>query len=294
MISVDLDSFQNFLLNFFVQISTVIFLLFVATKVREYITQFNDRELIGSGNRAIAFSNGGYYIAITLILGSSLFGESFGVMHDFVAIVSITLVGIVLLTINRFIVNRIYLKEFNAEFEIESENIAFATLQAGGFISMAIVLFFSFYNFEFTVDLLIVALFYFFLTQFALYFVSKLLFLVTPYDDIKELKRGNMAVALNFFGAMIALSLLFGNSVREVLLIDANTVAILLLYYTLSTLFILYIPTLITSLIVSLNKKVDEAIEEGNVAIATTEMMVRIIVAVVVIATIPLNIFIVF
>jgi putative membrane protein len=228
-----------------------------------------------------------------IILASSLFGESFGFVHDFVAIVSITLIGIALLTLNRVIMNRLYLKEFNAQFEIESENIAFATLQAGGFISMAVIMMFSFYNFEFTVDLLAVALFYFFLTQFSLYFVSKLLFLVTPYDDVKELKRGNMAVALNFFGTLIALSLLFGNSVREVLIINFDTVALLLLYFTLSALLIIYIPTLITSLLISINKRVDEAIEEGNIAVATTEMMVKVGVAVVVISTIPLNIFIV-
>jgi putative membrane protein len=292
LIGIDLEQLQEFFILFGVQLSTVIFLLFLASKIREFVTDFNDKELIASDNRAIVMSSGGYYIAVTLVIASSLYGESFGAIHDFVAVTAISFIGIALLTLNRYVINRVYFREFNAQFEIESENVAFAILQAGGFISVGVVIFYGFHTFEFTVDLLVINLFYIVLTQLLLYFIAKLLFFVTPYDDIKELKRGNVAVALNFFGIMLSLSILFGNSIKEVLLIDLNSIAILLLYYLFGTLFLLYIPKLITALLLSINKGVDEAIEEGNVAVATTEVSVRVIIVITLVSTMPLNIFI--
>ena len=290
MIALNLDILIGFLLDFSVQFGIIISTLFVATKGRRFITQFSSKKSSYQGNRAVAISTIGYYTSIVLIIFSAVQGDSFGYIYDVISIFSIVLLGLIFLTLNRWIVNIFYLKGLNSKYELEKENVAFSIYQIGGFLATAIIFYNSFAGFEFNLGLIYIGTIYFFITQLSLFVTIKIFILQTPYDDIREIKKGNIAVAIEFLSFFIAISMLFGNIAGAVIDIDLNSIATMFAYFTISSIFLIYLPTFLTSILTTGNKKVDNSIEDGNMVVAIKSTVVKITIAIVIIETLPLNI----
>jgi len=290
MLALNLDMLFGFILDFIVQFGSVILLLFIATKGREFITQSDIKKSSYYGNKAVIISSVGYYISVLLIIFSAIQGDSFGYIYDTISIFSIAFIGFISISINRLVINKFYLNGLNPQYELERENVAFALFQIGGLLATATVFYNSFAGFEFTLSLLSIGSLYFIITQISLFVVIKMFILITPYDDVREIKRGNVAVAIEFFSLFIAISMLFGNIVKEVVEIDLNSIATLFIYFTISTLFLIYLPLFLTSILTAGNKKVHNSIEDGNMMVAVKSATIKIAIAIVIIETLPLNI----
>ena len=290
MVALDLDSLKGFFLDFTVQLGVIIFILFIATKGKMVITQFNPNKFSYRGNRAVAISSIGYYFSIILIIYSAIQGDSFGYLYDVISIISTVLIGILFLTINRWIINFFYLRDLNPRYELEKENIAFSIFQAGGFLATAIIFYKSFTGFEFSLGLIYIGTIYFFITQISMFVVIKIFIFKTPYDDIREIQKGNIAVAIEFLSFFVAISILFGNIAKSAIDVDFDSIAILFVYFLISSIFLIYLPTLLTSILTSGDKKVDRSIASGNIIVAIKSAVVKITIAIVIIETLPLNI----
>jgi uncharacterized membrane protein YjfL (UPF0719 family) len=290
VIGLDLILLKEFIINFSIQFGLVILTLFIATKGRRFITQFNPNMAHHQKNRAVIVSTIGYYTSIAIIILSAVSGVSLGYFYDIVSTLSILLLGFLFLALNRWFINLLYLNEFNPKHELERENIAFALFQSGGFLATSIIFYHSFAGFEFNLGLLFVGSTYFILTQLLLLIFVKIFILKTPYDDILEIQRSNLAVAIEFFSLFLALSILFGNVAEAVLDIDLTSIATLLIYFTISSIFLIYVPTLITSLITSGDGEIDRAIADGNIVVAVKGGAVKVIIAIVVVSTMSLSI----
>jgi len=290
MIALNLNMLIGFLLDFTVQFGSVILLLFIATKGRELITQTNLKKSSYYGNKAVVISTIGYYIAVILIILSAIQGDSFGYIYDTISIFSIVIIGLITLYLNRLVINIFYLKGFDPKHELDRENVAFALFQTAGLLATATIFYNSFAGFEFTLALLSVGIIYFIITQISIFVVIKIFILTTPYDDIREIKRGNIAVAIEFISLFIAVALLFGNIAKEVIEIDINSIATLFIYFTISTIFLTYLPSLFTSILTAGNKKINNSIADGNMIVAIKSATIKIAIAIVIIETLPLNI----
>jgi uncharacterized membrane protein YjfL (UPF0719 family) len=290
MIAIDFTLLQNFALDFTMQFGIVAILLFFAIKTRKFVIDFERNKEKYQLNKAIAIASGGYYVSVLIVLVSSFSGESYGFVNDLIAILTIGVISVLLLSLNRLMINYIYLKEFNREYELNRENISFALFQSGGFIGTAIIIYNSFSGYQLTVGLIAVAIFYFLITQITLFLVVKIAILNTKYDDITEIKRGNVAVGVEFLSLFVAVSLLFGNVSSEVMTISIQSVATILIYFSISILSILYIPYIVTGLLIEGSKNVDDYVAEGNLDVAIKSGVVKILMALLLIETLPLNI----
>ena len=126
MLEINMESLLNMLISGSSQIIVIMILLFIAMRVRHLSTKFDDSSLIADGNIAIGFVSGSYYISITLIIISAIFGDSYGLVDDMLSIFIVGILGIIVLSLNRFLVNATQLRYFNPKDEIEKHNIAFA------------------------------------------------------------------------------------------------------------------------------------------------------------------------
>lgn len=290
MVSINLTTLLSFLADFSIQFGIVVAVLFIATKLRRFITQFNYKQGAYQSNRAIAISTIGFYTSIILIVLTSVKGVSYGYLSDIISILSISFLGLLFLTLNRWIINLFYLKEFNPAYELNRDNIAFAIFQSGGFIATSIIFYSSFAEFEFNLGLISVGTLYFLITQLFLFIFVKIFILKTSYDDIREIQRGNISVAIEFLSLFISLSLLFGNIAKEVVNIDLISIASMFIYFAISSISLLYIPNLVTSLISSGDKKVEKSIGDGNMVVSIKSGAVKILVAILIVETLPLSI----
>jgi len=293
MLAINLDILTGFLLDFLVQFGVIISILFIATKGRRFITQFSPNNNLYQGNMAVVISSIGFYISLIIIINTGIQGESFGYIYDMIIISSLIFFGLLFLAINRLIVNFFYFKELNPEHELGRENIAFAIFQAGGFLATSIIFYKSFAGFELNLGLIYVGTLYFFITQISIFVVVKLFILKTPYDDIREIQKGNIAVSIEFLSLFISVALLFGNVTQAVVDINLVSVATLFTYFIISSIFIIYLPTLLTSVLTSGNKRVDSSIGDGNILVAIKSAVIKIVIAIVIVETLPLNIVII-
>ena len=293
MLAINLDILTGFLLDFLVQFGVIISILFLATKGRKFITQFSPNNNLYQGNMAVVISSVGFYISLIILVYTAIQGESFGYVLDILIISSIILFGLLFLAINRLIVNSFYFRELNPEHELGRENIAFAIFQTGGFLATSIIFYKSFAGFDFNLGLIYVGTLYFFITQISIFIVVKLFILKTSYDDIREIQKGNIAVSIEFLSLFISISLLFGNIAQAVIDINIVSVATLFIYFLISSIFIIYLPTFLTSILTTGNKRVDSSIGDGNILVAIKSAVIKITIAVVIVETLPLNIVII-
>ena len=117
----------------------------------------------------------------------------------------------------------------------------------------------------------------------------------TSYNDVKELKEGNIAVTISFGGAIIAVSLLVANVLSQVQVFNLDSIMLLITYSIISFIFLLILPGLLTKYLVSkmvMNEStIDDFIKSGNLDIAILQAIVKVIFALVVVYAIPFNLF---
>jgi uncharacterized membrane protein YjfL (UPF0719 family) len=284
LLTINFTLLQTFFIDFIFQFGAVVSLLFLSSKIRRFVIDYKQHREKYQTNRAIAISSGGYYLSVMIVLFASVSGESYGFEFDLISIFVVGIFGILLLSLNRLAINYIYLKELNREYEFERENIAFSLFQVGGFLATAIIIYHSFAGFELTLGLLFIATIYFIISQIILFSIVKIFILHTEYDDINEIKRGNVAVGVEFLSIFIVVALLLGNIVGEVLDINLESIASILFYFSLSIIFLIYIPDLITTTLLDSGKKVNALL------VAIKSGVVKLLIALLVIETLPLDI----
>jgi uncharacterized membrane protein YjfL (UPF0719 family) len=240
-------------------------------------------------NRAVSIFSSGYYIAFILIVLVSLNGVSINLVDDLIAILTVGSIGILLISTNRFLLKYIFLYEVNYQHELDRENNSFALFHAGSLIATATLFYYSFSQFQLTVEFLTTALFYFIIAQFTLFAVVKIITLFSGYDYLYEIRKNNLASGIEFLSIFIAVSLLLGNSIEVLPDISINSVASIFIYFIISLSILIYIPNLLVSLMVFGNKKIYKSISDGNVMISIKSGIIKVILAFLVVESLPLN-----
>jgi uncharacterized membrane protein YjfL (UPF0719 family) len=131
--------------------------------------------------------------------------------------------------------------------------------------------------------------FYFIIAQFTLFAVVKIITLFSGYDYLYEIRKNNLASGIEFLSIFIAVSLLLGNSIEVLPDISINSVASIFIYFIISLSILIYIPNLLVSLMVFGNKKIYKSISDGNVMISIKSGIIKVILAFLVVESLPLN-----
>ena len=175
------------------------------------------RELVKKDNLAFSFAHVGYFIAILLIVGSVLVGESEGLFVDLEFMFIYGLLGIGLLNLSMIINDHIIFHRFNLRKEIfQDQNIGTGIIEGANAIATGLIVFGSitgegsgFGGPIFTVIL------YWMLGQVILLITSYIYNLITPYNIHEHIEKGNIAVGVGYAGAIIAIANLIRNALTH-------------------------------------------------------------------------------
>jgi uncharacterized membrane protein YjfL (UPF0719 family) len=198
----------------------VSFLLFFIGKIAYQL--FHPRvkvayELVENDNLAFAFAHVGYFIGLLLSIGSVMLGESEGLVNDLMGIGIYGLLSIVLLNLSLIINDKIILSNFDLKKEIfDDKNVGTGIVEGANAIATGLVVMGAITGEGYGESGPIVnVLVYWILGQVILFVTSKIYNLMTSYDVHYHIERGNIAVAVGYSGAIIAIGNLINNALAH-------------------------------------------------------------------------------
>lgn len=284
------------LLYLFLQIMLLLILLYVAKRVFVWITPVDDYALVRKHLLSSAgFSLAGYVGALLLVSGLAFHGESIGVINDFLQITFTLFAGTFLIALNRIFVNGMMLGGYrnliDVHGEVNQNNLAIGIFQGLAFVAAGIQYFLANHNAELTLGQFMISIPLFILGQFLIVILHQLFIWKTTYDDLEELKKGNCAVAIHHGGLLITLSFLVGSAISFTDSLAFESVLGLLIYSTIGSLFLIYFPYLVAKpflhLMVKPKHSIEQTIQSGHMDVALIYSLMRIMVAVLTIHTLP-------
>jgi uncharacterized membrane protein YjfL (UPF0719 family) len=198
----------------------VSFLLFFIGKIAYQL--FHPRvkvayELVENDNLAFAFAHVGYFIGLLLSIGSVMLGESEGLVNDLIGIGIYGLLSIVLLNLSLIINDKIILSNFDLKKEIfDDKNVGTGIVEGANAIATGLVVMGAITGEGYgELGPIVNILVYWILGQVILFVTSKIYNLMTSYDVHDHIERGNIAVAVGYSGAIIAIGNLINNALAH-------------------------------------------------------------------------------
>ena len=171
-------------------------------------------QLVEHDNFAFAFSYVGYFVGLLIALGSALSGDAEWLLDDLYHIGIYGLLAIVLLNLSRIINNKLILSKFDLKHSIiEQENVGAGIIQGANSIAVGLIVFGAISGEGHGVGgPIVTAILYWLLGQVILFITTKVYDLITPYAIQEHVEKGNVAVAIGFSGAIIAIANLICNA----------------------------------------------------------------------------------
>jgi len=207
-------------------LTTLLYILasFVLFIVGKFVYQlFHPRvrssyELVENDNLAFAFSHVGYFIGLLLAIGSAVLGESDGLVADMINIGIYGGLSIVLLNLSIIINDKLIFSKFDLKKEIlEDKNVGTGIVQGANSIATGLIVLGAIHGEGFGAGgPIVTALLYWALGQGILFLTTKVYNLITPYDIHEHIEKNNVAVAVGYAGAIIAIA----NLIRFALMHD--------------------------------------------------------------------------
>jgi uncharacterized membrane protein YjfL (UPF0719 family) len=174
-------------------------------------------ELVENDNLAFAFAHVCYFIGLLLSIGSVMLGESDGLVNDLIGIGIYGLLSIVLLNLSLIINDKIILSTFDLRKEIfDDKNVGTGIVEGANAIATGLVVMGAITGEGYgeggpVINVLI----YWVLGQVILFVTSKIYNLITSYDIHDYIEKGNVAVAVGYSGAIIAIGNLINNALAH-------------------------------------------------------------------------------
>lgn len=174
------------------------------------ITYKINEELAQKDNLAVALAMSGYYLATAAIYVAALYGPSKGLLHDLIVVGGYSLLGIALLNLARWFIDRAVLRKFNDTYQLVVEkNTGVGVVHCGAYIATGLVVAGSISGEGGGVLSVIV---FFVLGQLSLLSFSLIYERLLPYDIHETLLGGNIASGIAFAGHLVALAIIIMNA----------------------------------------------------------------------------------
>jgi uncharacterized membrane protein YjfL (UPF0719 family) len=207
----DLSEFPSILYHAVVYIA-VSFAIFLLGK---FIYQLLNRgfsvkeELVVKDNLAFSFAHVGYFIGLLIVIGGAIVGPSKGIVSDVIVILVYGVLGIILLNISIIINDKIILRNFSVKKEIiTDQNVGTGIFECAVSISSGLIIYGAItgetdYGWGFSI---LSAVVFWAAGLVALFIISKVYQLITPYDVHEHIEKDNVAVGIGFAGVLIAVA----------------------------------------------------------------------------------------
>ncbi|MFT5642023.1 MAG: uncharacterized membrane protein YjfL (UPF0719 family) [Cyclobacteriaceae bacterium] len=197
------------------------FVLFIIGKVVYQLFHPKVRvahELVEKDNVAFATAHVGYFIGLLLAIGSAVMGESYGLLNDLINIGIYGGLSIVLLNLSLIFNDKVILSKFDLKKEIiEDQNLGTGIVEGANGIATGLIVLGAIHGEGFGVGgPVVTALLYWVLGQLILLITTFIYNLITPYDIHEHIEKKNVAVAIGYAGAIIAIA----NLIRFALMHD--------------------------------------------------------------------------
>lgn len=153
-LAVNFPEIINGMFHSFIYFVMGIFILIIGGKVFDFITPYDlKHELSESDNIAVGVTQAGFYIALGIIMHATVSGESYFYdegkslasifVKDMILTVSYFIVGLIALSLGRFILNKTLPFSIDKEI-VEDKNVAVGLLEASFYVTIALVIHASF------------------------------------------------------------------------------------------------------------------------------------------------------
>jgi len=163
-------------------------------------------------NHAVSLTMSGYYLAVAIIFAAALYGPSKGFALDILAVVSYSLLGILLLNLSRYFNDKVI---FNQAHSITTmcrqHNTAVGAAQFGAYLATGLIVAASISG---QGGGAISALVFFVLGQLSLFLFNKIYDWITPFDIREHLMQQNLACGIALSGTLVALGMIIANGIR--------------------------------------------------------------------------------
>ncbi|MBV6645021.1 MAG: DUF350 domain-containing protein [Cyclobacteriaceae bacterium] len=197
------------------------FVLFLAGKLVYQLFHRKVRvvhELVERDNLAFSFAHVGYFIGLLLSIGSAVLGESYGLINDLIGIGIYGVLSIILLNLSIIINDKLILSRFDIKKEIlEDQNVGTGIVEGANAIATGLIILGAIHGEGYGAGgPVVTAVLYWLLGQGILFLTTKVYDWITPYDIHDHIEKGNVAVAVGYSGAIIAIA----NLIRFALMHD--------------------------------------------------------------------------
>jgi uncharacterized membrane protein YjfL (UPF0719 family) len=235
------------------------------------------KELVVNDNPAFGLVMSGYYAALFIVVGGVLLGPSGGLYDDVYNLMIYGLLGIFLLVISSITSDKILFSKFSVRKEVlEDRNAGMGFLEAAVYIGSSMVLFGAING---QGGSILTAVVFWLVGQVVFIGLVKYYEFITPYSFSKTIEKDNVASGIAFAGILIAASNLIRIAIQgdfedwlyhgEVLLYYVIVIAVLLPLLML----------IIDKIILPGQKLANEIAEQGNLAAATVNASIFILVS---------------
>lgn len=207
-------------------LTTLIYILasFVLFVVGKFVYQlFHPKvkvgyELVEHDNLAFAFAHVGYFVGLLLAIGSAVLGESEGLIDDLINIGIYGGLSILLLNLSIIINDKLILSKFDLKKEIlEDKNVGSGLAEGANAIATGLIVLGAIHGEGYGAGgPVITALLYWALGQGILFLTTLVYNIITPFDIHDQIEKNNVAVAVGYAGAIIAIA----NLIRFALMHD--------------------------------------------------------------------------
>lgn len=174
-------------------------------------------ELVEKDNLAFSIAYVGFFSSLTIVIGASIIGESYGFTQDIIQIFLYGIISIALLLLAVKVSNRVILYKFDLKKEIITDQnegsgiIEAAIYLANGFILFGALVGESESLLEGTTTFIV----YWFIGNIVLILASKIFITWMSYDIHDEVEKDNVAAGLSFSGAIIAIGIITMNAILD-------------------------------------------------------------------------------
>lgn len=277
---------KKFVMDYLINASYILLFLFIfglGKWIYNLTTSYNTFEqIIKHKNQALGLSISGYLVALTLIYLSALYGPSVEWSQDMLSVALYTSLGLVLLTLSRWINDKVILHGFcNKTQLIEHQNTATGMAQAASYLASGLVIAGAIKG----EGNLMSALVFYALGQVLLIFCAFGYDKLTRFSLQDEMEKGNPAAAISFSATLIALSTLLYHALGGEFVSWQASIRDFLMEALLGAL-LLAVVRYVIDLILLPGVRIDKAIEEDqNQAVALIEATATISVALVILCS---------
>jgi uncharacterized membrane protein YjfL (UPF0719 family) len=196
------------------------FVIFIIGKIafKQLHPKINiQQELVEKDNFAFIISYVGYFAALTIAIGGSIVGESYGFLIDIQHIFIYGIAATILLLIAAWISNKVILNKFDLKKEIITDkNEGSGIIEAAIYIANGLILYGALIGeSETLIEGISTFLAYWAIGNIVLIIASKIFIAWMSYSIHDEVEKDNVAAGVSFAGAILAIGIITMNAILD-------------------------------------------------------------------------------